>query len=104
MNQGGNKPKVISANPKHRVSPRPQNSPPQPYPEPNISKHRKQSVKEVISSVSNATNAIEANMSNLNYGSRPATFNNFLGANSNSNNGNGNVIVNSGTPQRPEDI
>ena len=97
MNQhGGNKPKVISANHKPRVSPKPQNSPPHPYPEHNAYKQRRNSaIQNVISSVSNATNAIEVNMSNLNYGSnhRPTNINNFVGG--------GNTLS---SPQRPEDI
>lgn len=96
MNQHGNKPKVISANPKPRVSPKPQNSPPHPYPETNAHKQRRNSaIQNVISTVSNATNVIEANMSNMNYGSniRPTNINNFVG--------NNNYYS---SPQRPEDI
>ena len=52
-----NKPKVISANNKQRVSPKPQNSPP--HPQPQRSQRRNSSaVQNVISTVNNATSLV----------------------------------------------
>lgn len=112
INQNNNKPKVISASHKTRVSPRPQHSPPQPYPESGLSRQRKQSaaIQNVISTVSNATSAIEANMSTVH---RP-NLNNFVGGSSFHHGHNSNSHSNvpnstnqsnvQGTPLRPEDI
>lgn len=71
-----NKPKPISVN-KKRVSPRPQNSPPPPQPQ-SVSERRTSAIQKVISSVSSATNAVEA----LNYNSQVIN-NNFVGNNNN---------------------